>query len=111
MGKAAALHSFFFGQLSVFLFLKICVFLTILVYGAAIVAVPTSYKAVSAGRVDVKSNLAGQDRGFCRASSTLAAAGAGLGVGHPVSFLVAGLVAHTAVTASRIFAVLYVATT
>src|SRR5260370_28027814 len=99
MGKAAALHSFFSGQLSIFLFLKICVFLTILVYGATIVAVPTSYKAVSAGRVDVKSNLAGQDRGFSRASSTLAAAGTSCGVGTQVSFSVVAGTANTAFTA------------
>jgi len=111
MGKAAALHSFLFGQLPIFLFLKICLFLTILVYGATIVAVPTSYKAVSAGRVDVKSNLAGQDRGFSRASSTLAAAGTSCGVGTQVSFSVVAGTANTAITAGDIVYDLQVNTT
>src|SRR5690242_1514063 len=111
MGKAAALHSFFFGQLSLYLFLKICVFLTILVYGATIVAVPTSYKAVSAGRVDVKSNLAGQDRGFSRASSTLAASGTSCGVGSQVNFSVVAGNANTAITAGDIVYDLQVNTT
>ena len=111
MGKAARLHSFFFGQLSLFLFLKICVFLTILVYGAIIVAVPTSYRAVSAGRVDVKSNLAGQDRGFSRASSTLTAAGTSCGVGSQVNFSVVAGNSNTAITAGDIVYDLQVNTT
>src|SRR5260370_29232733 len=111
MGKAAALQSFFFGQLSIFLFLKICILLTILVYGASIVAVPTSYKAVSGGRVDVKSNLAGQDRGFSRASSTLAAVGTSCGVGTQVSFSVVAGTANTAITAGDIVYDLQVNTT
>jgi len=111
MGKAAVLHSFFFGQLSIFLFLKVCVFLTILVYGATIVAVPTSYKAVSAGRVDVKSNLAGQDRWFSRASSTLAAAGTSCGAGTQVSFSGVAGTANTAITAGDIVYDLQVNTT
>jgi hypothetical protein len=111
MGKAAALHSFFFRQLSIFLFLKICLYLTILVYGATIVAVPTSYKAVSAGRVDVKTNLVGQDRGFSKASSTITAAGTSCGVGTQVNFSVVASRANTAITAGDIVYDLQVNTT
>ena len=111
MRKAAGLHSFFFGQLSFLLFLKIGILLTILVYGAIIVAVPTSYRAVSAGRVDVKSNLAGRDRGFSKAGSTLAAAGTSCGVGTQVSFSVAPGTANTAITSGDIVYDLQVNTT
>ena len=111
MGRAAGLHSFFFGQLSIFLFLKTCLFLTILVYGATIVAVPTSYKAVSAGRVDVNPNLAGQDRGFSKAPSTVAAAGTSCGVGTQVSFSIGAGTASTAITAGDIVYDLQVNTT
>jgi hypothetical protein len=99
MGKAASLYSFFSSQLSTFLLLKICLYLTVLVYGATIVAVPTNYAAVSAGRVDVKNNLIGQDRGFSKASSTIGAAGTSCGVGTQVSFSVVAGTANTAITA------------
>jgi hypothetical protein len=111
MGRAAVLHSFFSAQLSLFLFLKIFLFLTILVYGAAIVAVPTSYKAVSAGRVNVKSNLAGQDRGFSRAPTTVAAAGTACGAGTQVSFSPVASNANTVITAGDLVYDLQVNTT
>jgi hypothetical protein len=98
MGKAGLLHSFF-SRLSVLVFLKILLSLSILVYAASIVAVPASYIAVSAGRVSVSSNLAGEDRGFSKASSTVPAAGTACGVGTQVSFGVAAQTANTAITA------------
>ena len=98
MGKAGSLH-FLFGRLSVSVFIKILLSLTILVYGASIVAVPTSYKAVSAGRVSVNPNLAGEDRGFSKAPSTVAAAGTGCGVATQVNFTAVAGVANTAITA------------
>src|SRR2546425_5524691 len=99
MCRAKVLRSCFFRQLSIFLFLKICLFLTILVYAATIVALPTGYKAVSAGRVDVKSNLVGGDRGFSRALSALAAAGTSCGVGTQLSFSAVASTANTAIAA------------
>ncbi len=111
MGKAAKLHSFLFSQLSLFLFLKICLVLTILVYGTTIVAVPTSYKAVSAGRISVNPNLAGRDRGFSKASSTVAAAGTSCGVGTQVNFTSVASTANTAITAGDLIYDLQVNTT
>jgi hypothetical protein len=111
LARAAVLSSFFFRQLSLFLVLKICLFLTILVYGATIVVVPTNYKAVSAGRISVNTNLLGQDRGFSKANSAIAAAGTNCGAGTQVNFSAVAGTANTALTAGDIVYDLQVNTT